>query len=58
MPVGACTLCTPPRMPGKLPKTTAPFGIGGIHDFNRGTLFKFNRLDSNQPFNTSVVSQK
>jgi hypothetical protein len=30
----------------------APFGIGGIHDFNRGTLLNFKRLDNSQAFNT------
>ena len=37
--------------PVGFPKTISPFGIGGIHDFNRGTPFDFKRLDSNRTFN-------
>jgi hypothetical protein len=37
--------------PVSFPKATAPFGIAGIHDFSRGTLFDFKRLDNSQAFN-------
>ncbi len=41
-------LCTRPK---SFPKTTAPFGIVDIHGSNQGTLFNYDRLDSNRPFN-------
>ena len=38
--------------PVSLPKAISPFRIGDIHNFNRETLFDFEKLDNSRSFNT------